>query len=64
MTNMEPTWVLAAPGGPHVGPMNFAIRVLASEVKMTTFGAAIDDNAVKVMAFPRLLRCAGLVYTC
>ena len=22
---MEPTWVLSAPGGPHVGPMNFAI---------------------------------------
>ena len=25
--NMGPTWVLSAPGGPHVGPMNFAIRV-------------------------------------
>ena len=24
-TNMGPTWVLSAPGGPHVGPMNFAI---------------------------------------
>ena len=23
--NMGPTWVLVAPGGPHVGPMNFAI---------------------------------------
>ena len=23
--NMEPTWVLSAPGGPHIGPMNFAI---------------------------------------
>ena len=26
--NMEPTWVLSAPDGPHVGPMNLAIRVL------------------------------------
>ena len=26
VANMEPTWVLAAPGGPHVGPMNLAIR--------------------------------------
>ena len=26
VTNMGPTWVLSAPGGPHVGPMNFAIR--------------------------------------
>ena len=27
--NMGPTWVLSAPGGPHVGPMNLDIRVLA-----------------------------------
>ena len=26
--NMGPTWALSAPDGPHVGPMNFAIRVL------------------------------------
>ena len=25
--NMGPTWVLSAPGGPHVGPKNLAIRV-------------------------------------
>ena len=24
--NMGPTWVLSTPGGPHVGPMNLAIR--------------------------------------
>ena len=24
--NMGPTWVLLAPDGPHVGPMNFAIK--------------------------------------
>ena len=23
--NMGPTWVLSAPGGPHVAPLNFAI---------------------------------------
>ena len=23
--NMDPTWVLSAPGGPHVGPMKLAI---------------------------------------
>ena len=28
MAQMGPTWVLSAPGGPHVGPMNLAIRVL------------------------------------
>ena len=26
--NMGPTWVLSAPDGPQVGPMNLAIRVL------------------------------------
>ena len=26
-SNMEPTWVLSAPDGPHVGPMNLAIKV-------------------------------------
>ena len=25
--NMGPTWVLSAPGGPYVGPMNLAIRL-------------------------------------
>ena len=28
--NMGPTWVLSAPDGPHVGPMNLAIRVCNS----------------------------------
>ena len=27
MGPMRPTWVLSAPSGPHVGPMNLAIRV-------------------------------------
>ena len=27
--NMGPTWVLSAPGGSHVGPMNLAIWVIA-----------------------------------
>ena len=27
--NMWPTWVLSTPDGPHVGPMNLAIRVVA-----------------------------------
>ena len=26
--NMGPTWVLPVPGGPHVGPINLAIREL------------------------------------
>ena len=26
VVNMGPTWVLSAPGGPHIGPMSLAIR--------------------------------------
>ena len=26
MANMGLTWVLSAPGGSHIGPINFAIR--------------------------------------
>ena len=26
--NMGPIWVLSAPDGAHIGPMNFALRVL------------------------------------
>ena len=26
--NMGPTWVLSAPDGPHIGPMNLAIKVI------------------------------------
>ena len=28
VAHMGPTWVLSTPGGPHVGPMNLAIRVI------------------------------------
>ena len=30
--NMGPTWVLSAPDGPHVGPMNPALRVFSLNV--------------------------------
>ena len=33
VANMGPTWVLAALGGPHVGPMNVAIRDFLTAVK-------------------------------
>ena len=28
--NMGPTWILSAPDGPHMGPMNLAIRIYLS----------------------------------
>ena len=30
--NMGPTWVLSAPDGPHVGPMNLALRDVMSRI--------------------------------
>ena len=34
--NMGPTWVLSAPDGPDVGPMNFAIwAITKASYKMT-----------------------------
>ena len=30
--NMGPTWVLSAPDGPHVGPMNLAIREVSTMI--------------------------------
>ena len=34
--NMGPTWVLSDPEGPHVGPMNHAIRIRALRIKFNT----------------------------
>ena len=34
-TNMGTTWVLSAPDGPHVGPMNLAIREFTSATNRT-----------------------------
>ena len=33
--NMGPTWVLSAPDGPHIGPMNLAIRECLCSVNWT-----------------------------
>ena len=32
VAHLGPTWVLSAPGGPHVGPMNLAITDIVSEL--------------------------------
>ena len=38
--NMGPTWVLSAPGGPHVGPMNLVIRSVNQVATMPTHAVA------------------------
>ena len=42
--NMGPTWVLSAPDGPHVGPMNLAIRASKS-----LRGQRVKPSGVKVL---------------
>ena len=37
--NMGPTWVLSAPDGPHVDPMNLAIRVHLTSKPLDTKSA-------------------------
>ena len=40
--NMGPTWVLSAPDGPHVGPMNLAIREWIPHTKGQQYGEHFD----------------------
>ena len=50
--NMEPTWVLSAPDGPHVGPMNIVIgdclyhhrRPWRLLLILTAFNVASDEE--------------------
>ena len=46
-TNMGPTWILSAPGGPHVGPMNFAIRVMIGGLDNT--GSQLLTHEIRTM---------------
>ena len=46
--NMEPTWVLSAPGGPHAGPMNLATRDHIPGAQVAFTGKmGTEDNTVK-----------------
>ena len=48
--NMGPTWVLSAPDGPHVGPMNLAIRegIVVSSIVM------IIENEYNSIVIPQI----------
>ena len=41
--NMGPTWVLSAPDGTHVGPINLAIRV-GARTGLASHAMAMTDN--------------------
>ena len=47
--NMGPTWVLSAPGGPHVGPINLPIR---AKDKMSAALSLYDGNPLVSRGFP------------
>ena len=46
MVNMGPTWVLSAPGGPHVGPMNLAIRAVIAQWLPRSISICLEINWV------------------
>ena len=55
---MGPTWVLSAPDGPHVGPMNLAIRdanVQLSEMDEAAsmgYGSKSIYNYIQISQWP------------
>ena len=45
--NMRPIWGRQDPGGPHVGPMNFAIwEIICMEMEISISGAGSDSSPV------------------
>ena len=54
VVNMGPTWVLSVPGGPHVGPMSFAIRVITSHIIM---GGVIISRCPRYMLLASKSAC-------
>ena len=40
--NMGPTWVLSAPDGPYVGPMNLANRDILRGASLATIAPGMD----------------------
>ena len=57
--NMGPTWVLSAPDGPHVGPMNLAIRGVLETKCLCVLGVA----CILAWRIIHLLYLLVLVYT-
>ena len=60
---MGPTWVLSAPDGPHVGPMNFAIRVFIRLPRLLTMNAAYNcaSRSPKFPIFPIHLKSRSII---
>ena len=63
VAKMGPTWVLAAPGGPHLGPANLAIRELMM-LRCSTTGAASSSAIVTPTESDYLFMSDLLSYVC
>ena len=46
--NMGPTWVLSAPDGPQVDPMNLAIRVIAYNWQVVSSPISVVQNPLLI----------------
>ena len=54
--NMGPTWVLSAPDGPHVGPMNLAIRgYIAMVLGVTIITSRWYSTCASTILLPKFL---------
>ena len=65
--NMGPTWVLSAPDGPHVGPMNLAIRGDFESPSLTSFklaGKIWHTSSVDSGALAIQITNAGVLFLC
>ena len=57
--NVGPTWVLSAPDGPHLGPMNIAIRDVVSErqcsIALTTLRHVMPAHVILLIEATSIL---------
>ena len=57
--NMKPTWVLSDPDGPHVDPMNLAIR--GRTVKSLQFSSKLSTRKPHLWVADLQMRCRDLI---
>ena len=67
--NMGPTWVLSAPDGPHVGPINLAVRAVPSgsgliSTLVQTQGLYHSDNTSFVFGAKPFPTNQNIIYEC
>ena len=69
---MGPTWVLSAPDGPHVGPMNLAIRdviaILIKDMLFDKYKIEVSDKEIDGLMGIQLIDinigCKLVLYAC